>query len=120
MKVVGLDEAGCGCLMGSLVASAVLLNENNNTIYNDSKKLSDSQRRRLFTEIYNNHKIGVGIVTAFEIDNLGMAKCRRLVFHRALDALVASHPDVIPDFLIVDGTIFGDWIRKQEIRRSSP
>lgn len=109
MKVVGLDEAGCGSLMGPLVASAVLLIDGNDEKYNDSKTISDSKRRKMFKGITMKHSFGIGIVTSEEIDSFGMAKSRRLVFHRALDSLVNIFPNAIPELIIVDGTIFENW-----------
>lgn len=113
--VAGLDEAGCGPAFGELVAAAVihddaLLRENLPLGIRivDSKMLSDKKRGSAHRFILDTCKCGVGRVSASEVDSLGLAACRRIVFHRALDDLVAKH-GVRPDHLIVDGTLFKEW-----------
>ena len=52
MKVAGADEAGRGPLVGSVVAAAVILDPNNPIDgLNDSKKLTEKKREKLFVEI---------------------------------------------------------------------
>ena len=52
MKIAGADEAGRGPLVGSVVAAAVILDPNNPIEgLNDSKKLSEKKREKLFIEI---------------------------------------------------------------------
>tara|TARA_Y100000746_G_C15460447_1_gene431208 strand:+ start:877 stop:1446 length:570 start_codon:yes stop_codon:yes gene_type:complete len=100
--IIGLDEAGVGSLMGMMVAGAVILPSTYDTSkLFDSKTLSEKKRETLFEELLREADVGIGIVTNEEIDILGMAKCRRLVFHRALDDL-----DKGADKIIVDGTLF--------------
>jgi len=103
--IVGVDEAGVGSLMGIMVAGAVILPPNFDTSkLFDSKKLSEKKRSVLYEELLKNADVGIGVVTNEEIDFLGMAKCRRLVFHRALDDL-----DKGADKIIVDGTLFDKY-----------
>lgn len=100
--IIGVDEAGVGSLMGMMVAGAVILPSTFDTSkLFDSKILSEKKRKVLYEELVNSAHVGIGVVTNEEIDVLGMAKCRRLVFHRALDDL-----DMGADKIIVDGTIF--------------
>lgn len=100
--IAGVDEAGVGSLMGMMAAGAVVLPESFDVSgLCDSKKLTHHKRRTLYETITQNAHFGIGVVTNEEIDTLGMAKCRRLVFHRALDNL-QTHFDKI----IVDGTLF--------------
>ena len=56
MVVAGVDEAGRGPLVGSVVAAAVILDPNQ-PIHglNDSKKLSEKKREQLFIEIQKIH-----------------------------------------------------------------
>lgn len=110
MRLCGVDEAGVGPMMGDLVAAAVILGEGV-----DATRLMDSKRMRRHSEraqvrdhIRATCQVGLGRVTHAEIDALGMARCRRLVFHRALDDLVAHH-GCLPDLIVVDGTLFEPW-----------
>ena len=59
-----------------------------------------------------NAKVGIGVITNEEIDEYGMAKCRRLIFHRALDELEKILDLPIEDIvtkIIVDGTLFDPY-----------
>ena len=107
--VAGLDEAGCGPALGDLVAAACVLPDEH-TIHGlaDSKKLTPARRQSLFAQITQQCAYGIGVVTNVEIDERGLAWARRVVFHRALDDLEASH-GVVPDSLVVDGTLFEPW-----------
>ena len=52
MIIAGVDEAGRGPLVGSVVAAAVILDPNNPIQgLNDSKKLTEKKREKLFVEI---------------------------------------------------------------------
>jgi ribonuclease HII len=66
--VVGIDEVGRGCLAGPLVAAAVLLTRNIPGL-NDSKQLSRGQREALATQISKTAKVGIGWISAEEIDS---------------------------------------------------
>ena len=105
--VVGLDEAGVGACFGSLWASAVHLPVPVLGLC-DSKKMTERRRDRVREEILGVARYGMGEVTEGEIDRLGLGEARRLVFERALDDF-ASKYDVIPDHVIVDGTLYRPW-----------
>lgn len=107
MRVAGVDEAGCGALMGDLVAAAAVLPEGCDVPVADSKTLSAARRTRLYDQLVSTVPHGIGRVSAQEIDALGMARCRRLVLTRALDDLAARHE--APEHIIVDGTLFDAW-----------
>lgn len=99
----GCDEAGRGCLAGSVYAAAVILPENyQNETLNDSKQLSDKRRKEL-REIIERDAIAwaVGVVTPKEIDNMNILNASILAMHRALDQL-----KVRPEAIIVDGNRF--------------
>ena len=99
----GCDEAGRGCLAGPVVASAVMLAPNfNNSLLNDSKKLSEKSRN-LLRPIIEQEAIafGIGIVSEKEIDKINILNASILAMHRALDQLNTSI-----DFIIVDGNKF--------------
>lgn len=99
----GCDEAGRGCLAGSVYAAAVILPDGyNNPALNDSKKLTDARRKQLRTEIERDAVAwAVGIVTAEEIDKINILRASFLAMHRALDLL-----KVRPEAIIVDGNRF--------------
>lgn len=104
--IVGLDEAGVGALMGPMVAAAVIFPDGFDTTgLCDSKKMTGAAREREAQRILCSCSVGIGEISSSEVDALGMAKCRRLVFHRALDALGEETIETI-DKIIVDGTLF--------------
>lgn len=99
----GCDEAGRGCLAGSVYAAAVVFPPDyRNQELNDSKQLSARQRYSLRETIINDAlSWAVGVVTPQEIDSLNILNASILAMHRALDQL-----SVIPEHIIVDGNSF--------------
>jgi len=99
----GCDEAGRGCLAGSVYAAAVILPSNfMNELLNDSKKLTEKQRYALRPLIEKEALAwAVGIVTAEEIDEINILNASILAMHRAVAQL-----QIIPQHLIVDGNRF--------------
>lgn len=99
----GCDEAGRGCLAGSVYAAAVILPADyNNSALNDSKKLTEHQRYALREQIMADAVAwAVGVVTPAEIDTINILKASFLAMHRALDQL-----KVRPEAIIVDGNRF--------------
>ena len=103
MVEAGCDEAGRGCLAGSVYAAAVILPENyQNELLNDSKQLTEKRRYQL-REIIEKDAVAwaVGIVTPDEIDRINILNASILAMHRALDQLA-----VRPKAVIVDGNRF--------------
>ncbi len=99
----GCDEAGRGCLAGSVYAAAVIFPENyENNELNDSKQLTDKRRKQL-REIIERDALAwaVGIVTPEEIDKINILNASILAMHRALDQL-----KVRPEAVIIDGNRF--------------
>ena len=99
----GCDEAGRGCLAGSVYAAAVILPPDyQNELLNDSKKLTAKKRYALREEIERDAIAwAVGIVTPEEIDKINILNASFLAMHRALDQL-----QVRPEAIIVDGNRF--------------
>ena len=99
----GCDEAGRGCLAGSVYAAAVILPPGyDNPDLNDSKKLTAALRNALSQQIERDElSWAVGIVTPEEIDNINILRASFLAMHRALDQLT-----VRPQAVIVDGNRF--------------
>lgn len=99
----GCDEAGRGCLAGSVFAAAVILPDDyDNPALNDSKKLSSKCRSQLRQAIERDALAwAVGVVTPEEIDRINILRASFLAMHRALDQL-----RVRPQAIIVDGNRF--------------
>ncbi len=99
----GCDEAGRGCLAGSVYAAAVVLPPGyENAGLNDSKQLSARRRYALREEIERDALAwSVGVVTPQEIDQINILNASILAMHRALDGL-----KVRPQYVIVDGNRF--------------
>lgn len=99
----GCDEAGRGCLAGSVYAAAVILPPDyQNERLNDSKKLTARQRYALRQDIERDAVAwAVGVVTPQEIDQINILNASFLAMHRALDQL-----QVRPEAIIVDGNRF--------------
>lgn len=99
----GCDEAGRGCLAGSVYAAAVILPPDyDNALLNDSKKLTEKRRYALRDDIIHDAVAwAVGVVTPEEIDRINILRASFLAMHRALDQL-----KVRPEAVIVDGNRF--------------
>lgn len=99
----GCDEAGRGCLAGSVYAAAVILPKGyDNPLLNDSKQLTEKRRYALRNTIVHDAVAwAIGIVTPEEIDKINILNASFLAMHRALDQLT-----VRPEAIIVDGNRF--------------
>lgn len=99
----GCDEAGRGCLAGSVFAAAVILPPDfQNDDLNDSKQLSEKKRYALRPLIEREAVAwAVGIVTPEEIDRINILKASFLAMHRAITRLT-----VAPEHLLIDGNRF--------------
>ena len=97
--VVGVDEAGRGCLAGPVCAAAVILKENaESSLFTDSKLLSAKRRDELFSMIYEQAIVGVGFASVEEIEKINILKASLLAMKRAVENL-----KVKPGILLVDG-----------------
>ena len=99
----GCDEAGRGCLAGPVFAAAVILPEGfTHERLNDSKKLSESWRLRLYDVICSEAVAwSVAHATPEEIDRMNILQASILAMHRAIQNL-----DPKPEFLLIDGNRF--------------
>ena len=106
----GCDEAGRGCLAGSVYAAAVILPPDyTNELLNDSKQLTEKRRYALREQIERDALAwAVGIVTPEEIDKINILNASILAMHRALDQL-----QIRPEAVIVDGNRFKPWIPQE-------
>ena len=106
MIIAGVDEAGRGALAGPVVAGAVIISPPFSkgdsrgifSEFNDSKQLSEKKREELFQFIVEHLDYGVGIVSAAEIDDIGIKKATEKAMNLAVQSL-----SVVPDQLLVDG-----------------
>lgn len=99
----GCDEVGRGCLCGPVVAAAVILDENfEQSLVNDSKKLSFKTRMDLDSYIKDNVKsFAIAELSPAFIDEHNILNASIHAMHRALDKLA-----VRPEFILVDGNKF--------------
>ncbi|MGG8495327.1 ribonuclease HII [Tenacibaculum sp. TC6] len=99
----GTDEAGRGCLSGPVVAAAVILPSNfNHDLLNDSKQLSEKQRK-IVRPYIEEHALafGVSFIHQNEVDELNVLQASITGMHRSIDQL-----NIQPEFIIVDGNKF--------------
>ncbi len=99
----GCDEAGRGCLAGSVYAASVILPPDFTCEeLNDSKQLSEKQRYRL-REIIKKEALSwaVGVVSPDEIDEINILNASFLAMHRAIEQL-----KIKPEHLLIDGNRF--------------
>jgi ribonuclease HII len=99
----GCDEAGRGCLAGSVFAAAVILpSDFRNEEMNDSKQLSE-QRRYALRLLIEREALAwaVGIATPEEIDQINILNASILAMHRAVKQL-----HLVPQHLLIDGNRF--------------
>lgn len=99
----GCDEAGRGCLAGSVYAAAVILPADyDNPDLNDSKQLTLKKRLELREQIQRDAVAwAVGVVTPEEIDQINILKASHLAMRRAVEQLT-----VRPEAMIVDGNMY--------------
>ena len=104
--ICGVDEAGRGPLCGPVFAAACILPDG---LYieglNDSKKLTEKKREKLF-DIIKNEAVAYSIASADveEINEMNILEAALLAMRRAIDGL-----GVKADFAIIDGNIARDF-----------
>jgi ribonuclease HII len=96
--IIGVDEAGRGCLAGPVFAGAVILqSEVGVTEFTDSKLLSETRREELFDVILAHHKVGIGSATVAEIEELNILNAALLAMRRAVEDLGVTSGHVLVD-----------------------
>ena len=103
--ILGVDEAGRGCLAGPVVAAAVILPRKINKelmLLDDSKKLNERKRNEL-RPIIEKYALdfAIGIVDNHKIDEINILNASFLAMHKAIDKLKTK-----PDLLLIDGNRF--------------
>jgi ribonuclease HII len=97
--VIGVDEAGRGCLAGPVCAAAVILCDDiDSTQFTDSKLLSAKRRDELFDIINKHCRVGVGFASVQEIFDINILQASLLAMKRAVQAL-----NVKPGMVLIDG-----------------
>ncbi len=104
----GTDEAGRGCLAGPVTAAAVILPDHfiNKTL-NDSKKLTEIQRKKL-RPLIEKEAIAFGIthVMMDEIDKINILNASILGMQRSIDQIMLSRKRITLQHILVDGNKF--------------
>ena len=99
--IVGIDEVGRGAWAGPLVVGAVLLGGETIEGLTDSKKLTKKMREKLDLEIRQKALgIGIGWVSAKQIDAIGLSEALKLASRKALQGIRHEFKEII-----IDGTI---------------
>ena len=127
--IIGVDEAGRGPLAGPVVAGAVILCDGGIIGLNDSKKLSESKRIRLESEIKSRCRWAIGVASVEEIDTINILQATMLAMTRAVEGVLSlraerSNPELghasldcfVPDaprndeiMVLVDGNRLPKW-----------
>ncbi|MBR6677084.1 MAG: ribonuclease HII [Clostridia bacterium] len=100
--VCGTDEAGRGPLAGPVVAAACILPDGAVIEgLDDSKKLSEKKREKLFSEICEKAlSYSIALSTPEEIDTINILEASLRAMRRSIEGL-----SVEPDIVLVDGNI---------------
>lgn len=109
--VAGVDEVGRGALAGPLVAGAVILPPDLELEgLRDSKACTRLQRERLSEQIHES-ALAVSIVRIRHdrIDRVGLQRCNRDAFRRAIKGLGADPEYVLVDFLRMKRFTLRPW-----------
>lgn len=98
--ICGVDEAGRGPLAGDVYAAAVVLNDDVLIDYlNDSKKISESRREKLYDEIIKKaDAYCIATASVEEIDRINILQAAMLAMKRAVEGL-----GLVPDMALIDG-----------------
>ena len=85
MRAIGVDEAGRGSLVGSVVAAAVLLPSDFHIPgLTDSKKMSEKKRNSLYQQITKQCEWSVSVASSIEIDQFNVLQATMLAMKRAI------------------------------------
>ena len=98
--ICGVDEAGRGPLCGPVVAAAVILPKHVCIEgVNDSKKISEKKREKLYDDIMNVAiAVGIGISDVDVIEKVNILNATKIAMKKAIESL-----SIKPDYVLIDG-----------------
>ena len=98
-RIAGVDEVGRGPIAGPVVACAVVLDPRRVPAgLNDSKKLTEKVRERLFDEICAHHSVAIALGSVGRIDATDIRAATLDAMRRAVNGLAEA-----PDHALIDG-----------------
>lgn len=109
--VIGVDEAGRGCLAGPVTAGAVCLRAPLAGLA-DSKALTPKRRAALFEPIQSASLWAVAHASAEEIDRINILQATFLAMQRAVDAVLDQLPADARGTIWIDGNWLPPWTRE--------
>ena len=97
--IAGIDEAGRGPLAGPVVVASVIMPEDSMIEgVNDSKKVSEKKREKLYDLILEEAvSYGIGIIYQDEIDKINILQATKKGLTEAVEQM-----DIKPDLIMVD------------------
>lgn len=106
--VAGIDEAGRGPLAGPVVVASVIMPKDSMIEgINDSKKISESKREKLYDSILNEAiSYGVGIIYQEEIDDINILQATKKGLTEAIKSM-----EIMPNVILVDALEGIDTLR---------
>ena len=98
--ICGIDEAGRGPLCGPVVAAAVILPKHGCIEgVNDSKKISEKKREKLYDDIMKGAiAVGIGISDVDVIEKVNILNATKIAMKKAVESL-----SIKPDYVLIDG-----------------
>jgi len=112
LRAIGVDEAGRGSLVGSVVAAAVVLpSDFHISGLTDSKKLSEKKRDALYRQITQQCEWSVSEASSIEIDQFNVLQATMLAMKRAIIDLqeeYAKKKNQVVFNVVVDGNLCPD------------
>ena len=98
--ICGVDEAGRGPLCGPVVAAAVILPKHGCIEgVNDSKKISEKKREKLYDDIMKGAiAVGIGISDVDVIEKVNILNATKIAMKKAIESL-----SIKPDYVLIDG-----------------
>lgn len=102
--VCGIDEAGRGPIAGPVVAACAIVSPSNYPEeINDSKKLSKTKRRKIFIQLKEQIKFGIGIIDEAKIDEINILQATKLAMFEAYKNLIEKYNLTEQQTILVDG-----------------
>ncbi len=119
--VAGVDEVGRGPLIGPVVTAAVILPKGyQNDEINDSKKLTEKKREKLYDIIMKDAvDVSIGICSEKEIDNINILEATKKAMKEAINGLKTKPEHVLIDAVKLDINIPATSIIKGDAKSIS-